>query len=69
MKQGEPWFGTAGEMTAVAYLDMKRPADAARMLAAVARDQQVPESLRGRAKRLAATLGADVDTPAVAQKD
>jgi len=67
--EGQPWFGTAGEMTAVAYLDMKRPTDAGRMLAAVARDPQVPDSLRGRAKRLAATLGADVDTPAVAQKD
>jgi hypothetical protein len=67
--EGQPWFGTAGEMTAVAYLDMKRPAEAGRMLAAVSRDQQVPESLRGRAKRLAAALGADVDTPADAQKD
>jgi hypothetical protein len=67
--EGQPWFGTAGEMTAIAYLDMKRPADAGRMLAAVARDEQVPQSLRSRARRLAATLGADVDTPAAAQKD
>lgn len=67
--EGQPWFGTAGEMTAIAYLDMKRPADAGRMLAAIARDEQVPDTLRGRAKRLAATLGADVGTPTVAQKD
>lgn len=67
--EGQPWFGTAGEMSAVAYLDMNRPAEAARMLAAVAGDPLVPQSLRGRAKRLAATLGADGAIPAVAQKD
>jgi hypothetical protein len=66
--EGEPWFGTAGELTAVAYLDMNRPTEAGRLLAAVAADPKVPQSLRGRAKRLAATLGADVAT-ATAQKD
>lgn len=66
--EGEPWFGTAGELTAVTYLDMNRPTEAGRLLAAVAADPKVPQSLRGRAKRLAATLGADVAT-ATAQKD
>lgn len=66
---GQPWFGAAGELTAIAYLDLHQPAEAGRMLAAVARDEQAPASVRARAKRLAATLGANVDTSAVAQKD
>lgn len=66
---GQPWFGIAGELTAIAYLDRNQPAEAGRMLAAVARDEQAPASIRARAKRLAATLGANVDTSAVAQKD
>jgi len=66
---GLSWFGTAGEMTAIAYLDMNRPAEAGKLLAAIARDQQTPASIRARAGRLAATLGADVDSPVAAQKD
>jgi hypothetical protein len=66
---GQPWFGAAGELSAVAWLDQHQPAQAAQMLAAVARDGQAPTSIRGRAKRLAAALGANVDNIAIAQKD
>lgn len=66
---GQPWFGTAGEMSAIALLASNRPAEAGKLLAAVSRDEQTPVSIRARAKRLAATLGADVDAPVVAQKD
>jgi hypothetical protein len=66
---GQPWFGAAGELTAVAYLDQHQPAQAGQLLAAVARDGQAPASIRGRAKRLAAALGANVDNIAIAQKD
>jgi hypothetical protein len=66
---GQPWFGAAGELTAVAWLDQHQPAQAGQLLAAVARDGQAPASIRGRAKRLAAALGANVDNIAIAQKD
>ncbi len=65
--EGNPWFGTAGEMTAIAYIDMNKPAEAGRLLAAVAGDKTTPASLRARARRLAITLGATI--PASAQKD
>lgn len=59
-KQGEPWFGTAGEMTALAMLKQGRKQESGQMLAAIARDTSVPEALRGRAGQLAASLGVDV---------
>lgn len=66
---GSPWLGAAGELTAVAYLDEHQPKQAGTILAAIARDDQAPTSVRGRARRLAAALGANVDNIAVAQKD
>jgi len=63
-KTGEPWFGSAGEMTALAMLKQGRKQEAGQMLVAIAKDQGVPDALRGRAGQLAASLGADVG-PAV----
>ena len=56
---GNPWFGTAGEMTAIAYLKLNKPQDAARIFAALAKDKQVPESIRSRAVQMAGSLGVD----------
>lgn len=58
-KAGNPWFGSAGELTAMAYLKQGKPADAARLFAAIAADNQVPESIRSRAVQIAGTLGVD----------
>jgi hypothetical protein len=55
-----PFFATAGELTAIAMLQANRPAEAGRLLAAVANDSKTPASLRARASRLATSLGADV---------
>lgn len=55
------FFGTAGELTAVAYVRMNRRAEAGRLLAAVAKDKNSPRSLRGRAAQLASMLGTYVD--------
>ncbi len=60
---GKPWFGSAGEMTAIAYLKMNKPREAGAMLAAIAKDEGVPESIRSRSVQLASVLGVDV-TPA-----
>ena len=59
-KPGEPWFGSAGEMTALAMIKQGRKQEAGQMLVAIAKDQGVPDALRGRAAQLAASLGADV---------
>lgn len=56
---GNPWFGSAGEMVAVAYIRMNKPELAGPLFAAIAKDEQVPETIRGRATRVAGVLGAD----------
>ena len=58
-KPGNPWFGTAGEMTAMAYLKQGQRDRAARLFAAIAADRQVPETIRNRSVQIAGTLGVD----------
>ena len=58
-KSGEPWFGSAGELTAMAYLKQGKKAEAGKLLADIAADQQVPPTIRTRAVQLAGTLGVD----------
>jgi hypothetical protein len=59
-KPGEPWFGTAGEMTALAMIKQGRSKEAGQLYAAIAKDTSVPESIRGRSAQLAGSLGVDV---------
>lgn len=59
---GTPFFGSAGEMTAIAYMRLGKPKVAGTMLAAMAIDQQVPEGIRSRAVQLAAANGVDAST-------
>ncbi len=56
---GDPWFGSAGEMTAVAYMKMRKPDLAGPLFAALAKDAQVPETVRSRARQMAGLLGVD----------
>ena len=56
---GNPWFGTAGELTAMAMLKQNRRAEAGRMFASIAADKQVPPSIRTRSVQIAGTLGVD----------
>ena len=51
------WFGSAGELVAVAELKLGRKADAGALFAAMAKDTGVPATLRRRAGQLAAELG------------
>lgn len=70
-KPGNPWFGSAGEMTAVAYLKQQKPRMAAPLFAAIARDEGVPETIRSRVVQMAGTLGIDAiedKSPAAAQR-
>ena len=58
-KPGEPWFGTAGEMTAMALIKQGQPAQAGQLFAAIAKDSSVPPTIRARAVQIAGTLGVD----------
>jgi hypothetical protein len=58
-RAGEPWFGSAGEMTAMAYLKLGKKDQAGKMFAAIAADKGVPDTLRSRAAQIAGTLGVD----------
>ena len=62
--KGNAWFGSAGEMTALAMLKAGRRAEAARLLAAVAAEPTVPAPLRARAEQLAG--GLSIPVPAAA---
>ncbi len=57
--KGQPWFGSAGEMTAVAHLRMGRKDLAGRLFGEIARDDTVPASIRQRAVQMAGVLGVD----------
>ena len=57
---GQPWFGSAGEMTAISLIRQGQEEKAGAVFAALATDKQVPDSIRGRARRIAGALGADV---------
>jgi hypothetical protein len=70
-KAGEPWFGSAGELTALAYLKQGQDRKAGELFAAIAADQQVPASIRSRAVQIAGTLGVDASAslPAFQQQE
>ena len=63
---GNPWFGTAGELTALAYLRQGKTQEAGRVFAAIAADPQVPASIRSRATQIAGSLGVDASASAAA---
>lgn len=61
---GNPWFGNAGELLGVAYMNKGDNAQAGALFASIAKDKTVPESLRRRVRQLAGQLGVDaVDDP------
>ncbi len=57
--EGGPWFGSAGEMLAVAYLKDGKADLAAPLFAAIARDESLPSTLRARAAQVASQHGID----------
>ena len=56
---GNPWFGNAGELVAMAYVKAGQPKQAGPLLVAIAKDKDLPESLRSRARSMAGLLGSD----------
>ena len=68
-KPGSPWFGSAGELIAMALVKQGKKQEAGRLFAAIAADRQVPDSIRARAVQIAGTLGVDASAslPGLAQ--
>ena len=56
---GNAWFGSAGELTVMALLKAGRTADAIALLVEMAKDKDVPDSLRRRARQMAMQMGVD----------
>lgn len=56
---GNAYFGSAGELTAIAHLEAGNEAEAGALFAAIARDETLPETLRSRARQMAGLLGVD----------
>lgn len=63
--EGAPWFGSAGELLAIAYMKMGKNDLAGPLFAGMAKDENVPQSIRSRARQMAGLLGIDaVELPA-----
>jgi len=56
---GNPWFGSAGELLAMAQIEAGNRAEAGRIFAAIAKDEEQAETLRSRARQMAGLLGVD----------
>ena len=54
-----PFFGSAGEMVAMAYLEQGKRREAGDLFARIAKADDVSESLRSRSRRMAGLLGVD----------
>jgi hypothetical protein len=58
-KAGNPWFGSAGEMTALALIKQGKSGEAGQLFAAIAKDKDVPQSIRERSIQISGSLGVD----------
>ena len=58
-KPGNAWFGSAGEMTALAYMKLGKDNLAGPIFAQIAKQEGVPQSLRSRSQQMAGALGVD----------
>jgi hypothetical protein len=56
---GNPFFGSAGELVAMAHLEAGNRAEAGKLFAEIAKDEDLPETLRSRARQMAGLMGVD----------
>lgn len=56
---GNAWFGPAGEILAMAYLDQGKQAEAGALFAAISKDKNTSETLKSRTRQMAGLLGVD----------
>ena len=68
---GNAYFGSAGELLAMAYLDGGKPDQAGALFAQIGQDKNVPQSVRIRVRQIASGLGYDggVELPTDAPSD
>lgn len=66
---GNPWFGSAGEMVAIAYMQMENTDLAGPLFAQLAQDQSVPPTIRSRALQMAGVQGIDAVTEDEVEED
>ena len=59
VKDGDPWFGSAGEMTALALIKQGKTKEAGQLFARIARDQNASPSVRNRSIQISGSLGVD----------
>lgn len=58
-QEGEPFYGSAAEVLAMSYLDGGDEERAGKIFAALAKSDDVPETIRSRARQMASVLGID----------
>ena len=58
-KPGNPWFGSAGEMTALALIKQGKNQQAGQLFATLAKDKDVPDAIRNRSIQISGSLGVD----------
>ena len=56
---GEPFFGSAAELVAMAYLEQDKRDEAGALFGEIAKAEDVPETLRARSRQMAGLLGVD----------
>ena len=56
---GNPWFGSAGELTALAYIKMGKGNLAGPIFAQIAKQDDLPQTLHSRSQQMAGALGID----------
>ncbi|MBV7259572.1 tetratricopeptide repeat protein [Erythrobacter sp. WH158] len=56
---GNAFFGSAGELTAIAHLEAGDRDAAGTLFGEIAKDEELPETLRARARQMAGLLGID----------
>ena len=56
---GHPYFGSAGELTALAYVKMGKDNMAGPIFAQIAKQDDLPQTLRSRSQQMAGALGID----------
>lgn len=56
---GNAFFGSAGELVAIAHLEAGNRSEAGALFATMAKDEELPETLRERSRQMAGLLGVD----------
>ena len=54
---GNAYFGSAGELVAIAHLEAGNREEAGKLFSAISQDEEIPETLRNRTRRMAGLLG------------